>query len=283
MSPDRGTRSYRQGISVKLCSASNQNRCAAGSGLTCTTRLTSHGARVPSFQASIVFCLLGMVAMTVPAVSQQHEISRYDLYTGFSDLNTPGLNNLNQAGFHLQTGVNLSTWTALGFDYSVQNGSSTLTLALTPVALQTQLAAELPPGYRLSLPFSAVTQSFTDGGQIVIRHYRGATFYARPVLAAFHINAVPHPNDAVTTVVSAQLAPDGHLTDWFGAYGAGGAAEFSVSHWLGARVQFDAGWNHPLSSIIDHGSVSYRYSVGPAFHFGPRLHRHKSTAIPPTS
>lgn len=221
----------------------------------------------------ILCCLAKNVLMTAPALSQQADIPRYDVYTGFSDLNTPGLNNIHQAGFHLQTNMNLSRWTAVTFDYAVQNGSSFLTPSLVTVPLQRQLAVELPPDYRLSLPFSATTQSFTSGGQIVIRHYRKATFYVRPVLAAFHINAVPHPNDPVAVLVSSQLAPDGHLTDWFGAYGAGGAAEFPVSRWLGARVQFDAGWNHPLPNILDHGSVSFRYSVGPAFHFGPKLHR----------
>lgn len=220
----------------------------------------------------IVCCLVGSVLITIPAVSQQKDIPRYDLYTGFSDLNTPGLNNINQVGFNLQAGVNLSAWTALGFDYSFQNGSGSLTPSLTSVTLQRQLAAELPPGYHLSLPFRATTQSFAGGGQLVIRHYPKATFYVRPVLAAFHINAVPYPGDPVATAVSAQLAPDGRLADWFGGYGAGGGAEFSVSHWLSARVQFDAGWNHPLSNILEHGSVSYRYSVGPAFHFGPKLH-----------
>lgn len=132
-----------------------------------------------------------------------------------SDLNTPGVNNLNQIGFHLQTGINLSKWTAAGFDYTVQNGSSSITPLLLPVMLQKQLAAELPTGYKLNLPFSATTQSFAGGGQIVVRHYRGVTFYLHPVLAALHISAVPHPSDPVASMVSAQLAPDGHLTDWF--------------------------------------------------------------------
>ncbi|MGI4757588.1 MAG: hypothetical protein ACRYGF_12165 [Janthinobacterium lividum] len=181
------------------------------------------------------------------------------------------MTGLNQVGFDLQTGINLSSWVNVGADYSLQRGSGYLTPELIRVPLQQQLAAELPAGYRLNLPFSATTQSFTGGGQIVIRRYRRATFYLHPVLAAFRIDATPHPSDPVSTLVAFQLAPNGHLTDWFGTYGAGGAVELPVSHWLGARVQFDAGWNHPLSNLLDHGSVSYRYSIGPAFHFGPAL------------
>ncbi len=227
---------------------------------------------MPFFRSLTLCCLGSALLATAPAVAQQTDIPRYDLYTGFTDLNTPGLNNLNEVGFHLQSGVSVSKWTTLGFDYSIHNGSSVLTPSLTPVLLQRQLAAELPPGYQLSLPFSATTQTFAAGGQLVIRHYRKATLFVRPTLAAFHINAVPHPNDFISTLVSAQLAPRGHLMDWVGAYGAGGGAEFPVSHWLGARVQFDAAWNHPFNDVLAHGVVSYRYSVGPAFHFGPRMH-----------
>ncbi|MGI4828802.1 MAG: hypothetical protein ACRYFU_11520 [Janthinobacterium lividum] len=82
---------------------------------------------------TILCCLVGNVLITVPAVSQQKDISRYDLYTGFSDLNTPGLNNINQVGFDLQTGVNLSTWSVLGLDYSVQHGSGVLTRPSPPL------------------------------------------------------------------------------------------------------------------------------------------------------
>lgn len=222
----------------------------------------------------IACCLAGNVVVTVPAFSQQRDIPRYELYAGFSDLNTPGLNNINQMGFHLQAGANLSNWTATGLDYSVQKGTGSITSKLLSASLQKQLAAELPTGYQLNLPYDASIQSFSGGMQVVVRHYRKATFHVRPVLAAFHISATPRPGDPVALLVSAQLAPNGHLTDWFGAYGAGGDAEVPVSRWLGARIQFDAGWNHPLSNILDHGSVSYRYSVGPAFHFGPVLSRH---------
>lgn len=214
-------------------------------------------------------CLLAAIS----AFGQQPAVPRFDLYTGFSDLNTPGINGLNQVGFHLQTGVNLTRWSSAGFDYSVQHGSSSVTPALATPALQRELAATLPSGYQLRLPFSATTQTFTAGGQLVLRHYRNVTFFVRPVLAAFHINAVAHPDDPVNTVVAALLVPRGHLTDWYGAFGAGGGAEFPVAPWLGARVQVDAGWNHPFSNIFDHGTVSYRYSAGPAFHLGHRLRK----------
>ncbi|GAA3770860.1 hypothetical protein [Terriglobus aquaticus] len=213
-----------------------------------------------SFAAAIFSTAVGQ--------AQTPYVGRFDLYTGFSDLNTPGLNNINQIGFHLQAGVTANRWLSYGFDYSTQNGSTHLTPGIATQALRQQLAAELPPGYSLNLPVDVTIQTFTAGGQLIFRKYHAATFFARPVLAAFHIRGTPHPNDPVNTLVAAQLAPQGYLTDWYGAYGAGGGVEFPVMKHLGARVQFDAGWNHPFDTILDHGGFSFRYSVGPAFHFG---------------
>ena len=208
--------------------------------------------------------------------AQQRYVGRYDLYTGFSDLNTPGLNNINQLGFHLQAGLNTSRRLGLGFDYSVQTGSTHLTTGLATPTIQRALAAELPPGYQLYIPFSANTQTFTAGGQYVYRHYHAATFFVRPVLAAFRIAATPHPTDQIGTLVAAQLTPHGTKTDWTGAYGAGGGVEFPLTRHVGARVQFDAGWNHPFNDVLGRGNWSYRSSVGPAFHFG----RNAASATP---
>ena len=221
-------------------------------------------------KALAAFCV---AASAAACSAQDHYAGRYDLYTGFSDLNTPGLSNINQAGFHLQAGITASKWLSYGFDYSVQNGSSQLTTGIATSALQQQLAAELPPGYVLRLPFSATTQTFTAGGQFTYRKYHAATFFVRPVLAAFHITATPHPNDVIGTLVAAQLAPTGQLSDWYGAYGAGGGVEVPVLKHVGARIQLDAGWNHPFTNILANGSWSYRFSVGPAFHFGKNVLR----------
>lgn len=218
--------------------------------------------------------LVSLAALHNPSLhAQQPYVGRFDLYTGFSDLNTPGLNNINQVGFALQAGIPVKRWLSYGFDYSVQNGSTHLTPGLATASLQRQLGAELPPGYSLNIPFSASTQTFTAGGQIAIRHYHTATFFVRPVLAAFRQSATPHPTDAVGTLVAAQLVPQGTKVDWTGAYGAGGGVEFPLFKHVGARAQFDAGWNHPFNDILGRGNWSYRYSVGPSFHFGRNVLR----------
>ncbi|MEO6804270.1 MAG: hypothetical protein ABI197_13610 [Granulicella sp.] len=202
--------------------------------------------------------------------AQQTYVSRYDIYTGFSDLNTPALNSLNQVGFHLQAGVNNRSWLSSGFDYSVQTGSTVLTTNLATPALQQQLAA-LPPGYHLALPIDVNTQTFTIGSQYVYRHFAKTTLFLRPALSAFRIKSVPHPADPIAALVSSEIAPQGEKTDWVGAYGVGGGAEFAASKHLGIRVQLDAVYNHPYNDILGNGNWTYRYSVGPAFHFGRNI------------
>jgi hypothetical protein len=202
--------------------------------------------------------------------AQQTYLPRYDVYTGFSDLNTPGLSNINQIGFHLQAGLNHNRWLSSGFDYSVQTGSSVLTTSLATPALKVALSA-LPPGYTLALPFTANTQTFTAGSQLSYRHFARTTLFIRPSLSAFRIKATPHPIDAIGTFVASEITPAGYKLDWTGAYGAGGGAEFAVTKHFGARVQFDAVYNHPFNDILGNGNWTYRYSIGPAFHFGRNI------------
>ena len=223
--------------------------------------------------AARTFILFAVLVATPVCRAQQNYVGRYDLYAGFSDLNTPGLNNINQTGFHLQAGLNTTHWFSYGLDYSYQNGATHLTPGLATSALQAQLGAELPPGYNLYIPFNANTQTITAGGQVVFRHYRRVTLFARPVLTAFRISATPHPTDAIGALVSAQLVPGGTKINWVGAYGAGGGVEFAITRQLGIRTQFDAAWNHPFDDILGRGSFSYRSSIGPAFHFGRNVAR----------
>lgn len=217
--------------------------------------------------------------------AQQAYVGRYNIYTGFSDLSTPGLNSLNQVGFHLQAGVNVNHFLGSGFDYSIQTGDTSLTTNLATPALKAQLAALaaqfaqaglLPLGYSLNIPLHALTQSFTLGAQLEYRHFEHATLFIRPSLSAFRITATPHPNpqDPFAVTVASSLAPKGSLTDWTGAYGLGGGTDLKVTDHIWARAQLDAVWNHPYDSILANGYWTYRFSIGPSFKFGPNVSAH---------
>jgi hypothetical protein len=105
-----------------------------------TTRLT----RIGLFAAIFLF-----LTQMPHASAQQQYVGRYDLYTGFSDLYTPGLNGINQKGFHLQAGINNNRWLSTGFDYSVQTGDTTLVPGFASPAIK-QGIMELYEEYELT-------------------------------------------------------------------------------------------------------------------------------------
>ena len=217
-----------------------------------------------------VLPLLAALALfaTVRCHAQQSYIGRYDLFVGFSDINAPYVNNLNQPGFNVQGGFAKGRWLASGFDYSLQSGSGPFTASLPPAKLQQALAGEVPPGYNLNVPTDVTIQTFSAGSQLVYRHFARTNILIHPVLCALRINATLHPGDPVATAVLAQLVPSGKKMDWAGGYGVGGGTDLQVSKHLSARMQTDLVWSHPVNDLLGKGFWIYRFSVGPAFHFG---------------
>src|SRR5487761_1136354 len=117
--------------------------------------------------------LLGVLIGCGSMRAQQTTLQKYDLYTGFSDLDSPAL-GLNQKGFHTQAGMNVRRWLVSGLDYSVSSGSTVLKPGLLPTPLQQQLggiveqfviAGQIPPTFQLTIPAHIVTQSFAGGPQ----------------------------------------------------------------------------------------------------------------------
>ena len=225
-------------------------------------------------------CLLAGTALTVlfvfsgtTARAQQTYISRYDVYAGFADIDSPML-GLNEHGFHLQAGMNMRTWLSVGADYSEGTGSQILTPNLLPAATQTTISAEETAfglvGYHLAVPATAATQTFAFGPQLAYRHYSKLTLFVRPSLGALRERAVPYANpaDFFESGVVASLAPAGFKLDWTGFYGFGGGGEVAISKHIGIRGQMDFVYNHPFNDIIADGRWTYRFSVGPSFHFG---------------
>jgi hypothetical protein len=237
----------------------------------------THRSRIT--RIGLLVALFVFLTQLPAAFAQQDYIGRYDLYTGFSDLNTPALHNINQVGFHLQAGINNNRWLSTGFDYSIQSGDTTLIPSLASPAVIAGLTelyefGILPPTYVVNLPLSATTQTFTAGSQLNYRHFSKVTLFIRPSLAAFRISATPHPANAGDAVVAAVLVANPPLVDWTGAYGVGGGAEFAISKHFGIRAQLDAVYNHPYNYILANGGWSYRSSIGPSFHFGRNISTH---------
>lgn len=243
-------------------------------------------------------CLLAGTALTVlfafsgtTASAQQTYVSRYDVYAGFADIDSPML-GLNEHGFHLQAGMNMRTWLSMGADYSEGHGSQVLTPNLLPAATQATIDTQmnqleaaklLPQGYQLLVPATAATQTFAFGPQLAFRHYAKVTLFLRPSLGALRERAVPYSNpaDFFESGVVQSLAPAGFKLDWTGFYGFGGGAEVAVSKHFGVRGQMDMVYNHPFNDILADGRWTYRFSVGPSFHFGRNVAAGGKTARKP--
>ena len=85
---------------------------------------------------------LALLFASAPALGQQTYVSRYDLFAGYTFLDSPRV-SLFENGFHFQVGVRPKTWCSLGFDYSISGGDLTLTPNLLTTAWQQQLGGLL--------------------------------------------------------------------------------------------------------------------------------------------
>ena len=236
------------------------------------------------FIRSLVRCLflLATAVLALPLLhAQQQYVGRYDLYTGFTTLETP-YRNLEQRGFHVQAGYNWRTWSSLGFDYSVSSGHNTITPNYLPAHLQQALKFELGPDYALvAVPVDSTTQTFAAGPQYVYRRYQRVTLFARPALGAVRESATPKPRDPLNAAVVQALAPAGHKVDWQGFYGFGGGLDLNATRHVSLRLQTDVVYYHLFDDILRDGSWTVRWSLGPSFHFGHNVRQ--ASSVQPSS
>lgn len=218
--------------------------------------------------------LLAVFASAVWA--QQDYVGRFDIYGGFSYLESPHI-NLAERGFEFQAGYRLKSWMTLGFDYSVSTGHTSLSPGLLTTSLQTQLGAEfaglvgagvIPPTYVLTVPLDSLTQTFAAGPQFAYHGWKPLTPFIRPSIGAIHEDATPHATDPIAAGVIAQLAPSGKVTDWVAFYGFGGGIDVNISRHLAIRFQGDFVHDHLFSNLLKDGRNTVRFSIGPAFQFG---------------
>src|SRR5208283_4500290 len=107
---------------------------------------------------ALLLLALALPVASLRAYGQQSYVSRYDLFAGYTFLDSPHV-SLFENGFHLQAGVRPKTWYSLGFDYSISGGDLTLTPGLLTPAWQEQLGGllqelallgQLPAGYTVA-------------------------------------------------------------------------------------------------------------------------------------
>lgn len=205
--------------------------------------------------------------------AQQTYVSRYDLFSGYSFLNTNKL-NLFENGYNQEFGVNVRSWLAIGGDFSVFTGSNTLLPSMLKTSLQQELGATLPPGYNLTMPSNSTTYTFSAGPQINIRKMRGVTFFVRPALGGLHETATLKPGDPIAKAVAQALVGSSlQKSDTVLFYGFGGGMDFNLSKHFAVRTAADYVHYNMFSNLLNGGENSVRFSVGPTFRFGENILR----------
>ena len=219
--------------------------------------------------------LAALLFFPLCAFGQQDYASRFDFFSGFTYFESPQI-NLAERGYHLQFGVNMRRWYAVGFDYSNVNGTLNLIPSYLPNALQQQLApllGLLGPNYHPAVPTSTTTQTFALGPTLVIRHFKRVGILLHPSLGAVREFAIPHANDPITQVAVGLFFTGSTKLDWQGFYGVGGGLDIVVTKHFGLRLQSDAVYDHLINDILGNGHWTIRASIGPSFHFGRNISR----------
>lgn len=214
------------------------------------------------------------------AYGQQTDVTRFDAYVGYAFLNSPHI-GLFEQGVATQVGFRPTRWYSVGFDYSLSQGNLTLTPEMLPTSLQQQLGAgikqlmlagAIPPTYQLAVPAHSLTQTFAFGPQLAYRKMTHATLFLRPVFAgAIHETARPHPRDPVATTIANELAPTGAKRDTAPFIGFGGGFDILLSNRFAIRTQADVVYDHLFNDLLNDGRFTVRFSIGPAFNFGPKI------------
>ena len=233
----------------------------------------------PRMGAALFFLTAALLMLPQSAQAQQNYVSRYDLFAGYSFLDSPHV-KLFENGLHFQVGVRPKTCYSLGFDYSISGGDLTLTPNLLTPEWQQQLggllqqlaqAGQLPAGYTVAVPSDSLTQTLAAGPQLSYRHFRKVTLFVRPSIGAIHEVATPQIGDPIGKLIVGALAPTGKKTDWTPFYGFGGGADFLFSKHIGVRVQADLVYDYLFNDILQNGRLTTRFSIGPCFNFGKNI------------
>lgn len=235
--------------------------------------MATHRSMAGALSLLLAFLFFLFMIPTIAQAQAQPYVGRYDAFAGFSYMASPSA-NLYQRGFNGEFGVNVKRWLALGADYSILDGSTSIIPEYLKPSLQQQLGAMiaqlggLPPGYSLYVPYDGRTWTFAAGPQVNFRHFKNVTIFVRPDLGVIHETATTKPRDAIQTAVVAALAPDGLKKDHVVFYGVGGGFDLNASKHVAFRVSFDYVHCFLFDNLLKDSRDTVRISVGPTFRFG---------------
>jgi opacity protein-like surface antigen len=251
-----------------------------------------HVNRMVVHNILIAVALTVIVLVAVQPATAQITFQKWDMYAGYSYLNTP-TNDMSQYGYNLSFGRNINHWLALGMDYSNFRGSG------AQAATGTEMAAKLPasvlqglppgvaqllPGVTLNVPLGASTSTFAAGTQFQVRKTKWVTPFFRPFLGAFHSRAEGNPSQITPLVLPTGVTPQmlGAIlatipqdvlkkavtqSDTCLGYGVGAGMDFNVSRPIGIRFATD----YIRTSLFDKKQNNVRIAFGLIYRFGPEM------------
>lgn len=224
---------------------------------------------------SFVCVFLFLLLITLSGFSQQTNVRQFASFGAFSYLSTPSL-NLTQRGFDGDFGVNMRSWLTLGFDFSYNNGHTTLLPNDLNAATQAKLAPYVPIlqqlGIPAAVPYNASTYTYEGGPQFNYRRFKHVTFFARPALGALHASIEAKPNNPVLgQIVGGLLGKSLSQSDTVVFYGFGGGATWEITPNFGIRVAADMAHYNMFSNILNGGRNSVRVVIGTKYSFGRNI------------
>jgi len=219
--------------------------------------------------------VLFLLLTALNCFSQQTDVRQFAAFGAFSYLSTPSL-NLTQRGFDGDFGYNYNKWLTLGFDFSVQNGHTSLLPNDLNSATQAKLAPYIPIfkqlGIPLAVPYNASTYTYEAGPQFNYRGLKHVTLFVRPALGALHASITAKPdNPYIQQLVIGLLGSNPTKTDTVVFYGFGGGATWEITPQFGIRVAADLAHYNMFSNILNGGRNSVRVVVGTKFSFGKNI------------
>jgi hypothetical protein len=221
---------------------------------------------------SVLTCIVALLSVGLPVFSQDIEVNRYTIYTGFDYMLSPA-RNLTERGFDVDFGVTVKPWMALGGDVSaigdnIISGKGTINGSETVYAAPVS-AIGIPPS-SIHVPFSSTTYTFAVGPQFYWRRFRRVTFLGRPGFGGIHesANLTFPPQLGPLFSVLALPVPSSHQTDttWF--IGLGGGVDLNLSRRVGLRITADWVNTHLFSDLLSNRQNYVRFTVGPTFRRG---------------
>jgi len=219
-------------------------------------------------------CILLLVVCATAMGQQANYVPRFDAFGSFSYLATPKM-NLYQRGFNGQLGMNVNRWLAIGTDFSIFKGHSSLTPEELVPEQRARLAPYLgllPAGTKLSVPYNASTYTFTAGPQVNIRKLRAMTFFVRPAIGILHEKVTGKPNTPLAdAVVTGLVGPSKAKSDTTIFWGAGGGMDLNVSRNMAFRVGVDVVHVKLFKELLEGGRNSVRLSIGPTYRWGSNV------------